>query len=80
MTGLIGSIIIGIIAGFLAGKLMRGEGFGWFVNMFLGLFGGALGGWLFNLLNIQWGGILGQIGTATIGAVVILWLATSLKK
>lgn len=77
---MIASIIIGILAGFLAGKLMRGEGFGWFLNMFLGLFGGALGGWLFELLNIQWGGLLGQIGTATIGAVLILYVASLLKK
>jgi uncharacterized membrane protein YeaQ/YmgE (transglycosylase-associated protein family) len=74
------SIIIGILAGFLAGKLMRGEGFGLLVNMFLGLFGGALGGWIFDVLNIEWGGVLGQIGTATVGAAVILYVASLLKK
>jgi len=77
---MIASIIIGIIAGFLAGKLMQGKGFGWLLNMFLGLFGGVLGGWLFEVLNIQWGGLLGQIGTATIGAVIILYAASMLKK
>lgn len=77
---MIASIIIGIIAGFLAGKLMQGKSFGWLLNMFLGLFGGVLGGWLFEVLNIQRGGLLGQIGTATIGAVIILYAASMLKK
>jgi uncharacterized membrane protein YeaQ/YmgE (transglycosylase-associated protein family) len=46
----------------------------------LGLFGGVLGGWLFSLLGISWGGIMGQLGTAIVGAVVILWVASLLKK
>ena len=44
MTGLIGSIIIGILAGFLAGKIMRGGGYGCLVNLILGILGGAFGG------------------------------------
>ena len=39
-----------------------------------------LGGWLFDMLGISWGGILGQLGTAIIGAVVILWIASLIKK
>jgi len=50
------------------------------MNLLLGLFGGALGGWLFGLLGIEWGGLLGQLGTAIIGAVVILYVASLLKK
>jgi uncharacterized membrane protein YeaQ/YmgE (transglycosylase-associated protein family) len=80
MGGLIGSIIIGCLAGFCAGKLMKGGGFGFFMNLLLGLFGGALGGWIFSALGIEWGGILGQLGTAIIGAVVILYVASLLKK
>ena len=78
--GLIGSIIIGCLAGFCAGKVMKGGGFGFLMNLLLGLFGGALGGWLFSLLGISWGGILGQLGTAIIGAVLILFIAAKLKK
>ncbi len=74
------SIIIGCLAGFCAGKLMKGGGFGLIMNLLLGLFGGALGGWLFSLLNIEWGGLLGQLGTAVVGAVLILWIASLLKK
>ena len=40
-------ILIGIVAGALAGKLMRGGGFGWILNLLLGIAGGVLGGWLF---------------------------------
>ncbi len=78
--GIIGSIIIGCLAGFCAGKLMKGGGFGLVMNLVLGLFGGVVGGWLFSLLNISWGGTLGQLGTAIVGAVFILWVASLLKK
>jgi uncharacterized membrane protein YeaQ/YmgE (transglycosylase-associated protein family) len=78
--GIIGSIIIGCLAGFCAGKLMKGGGFGFIMNLVLGLFGGVLGGWLFSQLGIEWGGVLGQLGTAIIGAVAILWIASLIKK
>ncbi len=78
--GLIYSLLIGCLAGFCAGKLMKGGGFGFLMNLLLGLFGGLLGGWIFGMLGIEWGGLLGQLGTAIIGAVVILWVANLLKK
>lgn len=78
--GIFYSLIIGCLAGFCAGKLMKGGGFGIIMNIVLGLFGGALGGWLFSLLGIEWGGVLGQLGTAIIGAVAILWIASFFKK
>jgi uncharacterized membrane protein YeaQ/YmgE (transglycosylase-associated protein family) len=74
------SLILGCLAGFCAGKLMKGGGFGFIMNLVLGLFGGALGGWLFGQLGITWGGVLGQLGTAIIGAVAILWIASLIKK
>lgn len=80
MGGLIGSIIMGCLAGFCAGKLMKGGGFGFLMNLLLGLFGGAVGGALFGWLGIEWGGLLGQLGTAIIGAVVILWVASLLRR
>ena len=52
-------IIIGIVAGFLAGKIMRGGGFGLLINLVVGIIGGLLGGWVFGLLGIAAGGILG---------------------
>ena len=49
--GFIWYIIIGIIAGFLAGKIMRGGGFGLIINLLLGILGGVLGGWVFALFR-----------------------------
>ena len=69
-------IAIGCLAGFVAGKLIRGGGFGLIVNAVLGILGSVVGGWLLSLLGISWGGLIGQIGTAVIGAIVILWLAS----
>ena len=78
--GIIISLLLGCLAGFCAGKLMKGGCFGLIMNIVLGLLGGALGGWLFSLLGISWGGLLGQLATAIIGAVVILWIASFFKK
>ena len=78
--GIILSLLLGCLAGFCAGKLMKGGGFGIIMNIVLGLFGGALGGWLFSILGIEWGGVLGQLGTAIVGAVAILWVASLIKK
>ena len=55
-------IIIGIVAGYVAGKIMRGGGFGLIVNLVVGIIGGVLGGWLFSLLGIySTGGIIGRL-------------------
>lgn len=78
--GIILSLVVGCLAGFCAGKLMKGGGLGLIMNLVVGLLGGALGGWLFSLLHIEWGGLLGQLGTAIVGAVVILFVASLLKK
>ena len=51
--GIILSLLLGCLAGFCAGKLMKGGGYGLIMNCVLGLFGGALGGWLFSLLALM---------------------------
>ena len=79
--GIIGSIIIGILAGWLAGKLMRGGGYGCVINLLLGLVGGFVSGRLFGLLGIQvnpsW---IGELGTAVVGAIVLLGIASLFNK
>ena len=78
---MIGAIIVGAIAGWLAGKIMRGGGYGFLINLLLGLLGGVVGGWLFGLLGIEWGNVwIGQTGTALVGAIVVLYIASLLKK
>ena len=77
--GLIGAIIIGILAGFIANKIM-GKSSGLLWDLILGVIGGFAGGILFDLLEITWGGTIGQLGTAVVGAVVVLWIASLLRK
>ena len=62
-------IIIGIIAGFVAGKLMRGGGFGLFINLLVGIVGGVLGGWVFSLFGIAATGIIGSLVTSMLDKV-----------
>lgn len=74
---MIGSIIIGILAGFFAGKIMRGGGFGCLWNLLLGVVGGAVGGWVFGMFDISWDGSwIGQLLTAVVGAVLVLYVAS----
>ncbi|MCF6224230.1 MAG: GlsB/YeaQ/YmgE family stress response membrane protein [Flavobacteriaceae bacterium] len=74
-------IIIGALAGWLAGKIMKGGGFGFLINMVLGIIGGAVGGWLFGMLGMSTGGgITGSLITSTVGAVAVLFIAGLFKK
>ena len=77
--GFLWYIIIGIAAGFLAGKIMRGGGFGVIINLILGIVGGVLGGWVFGLFGIA-AGIIGSLITATVGAILVLWIASLFNK
>ncbi len=70
--GLIGWIVIGLIAGWLAGKIARGAGYGCITDIILGLVGSVLGGWLFMKLGIFGGGFLVSLAAATVGAIIIV--------
>jgi uncharacterized membrane protein YeaQ/YmgE (transglycosylase-associated protein family) len=72
---LIGWIIIGLIAGWLAGKIARGAGFGCITDIILGLVGSLLGGWIFTRLGIFGGGFLYSLAAATLGAVILVSIA-----
>ena len=72
---LIGWLLVGLIAGWLAGKVSRGRGFGCIANVILGLIGAILGGWIFTKLGIFGGGVLYSIAAATLGAVVLVAIA-----
>jgi len=73
--GLIGWIVIGLLAGWLAGKLSRGRGFGCLTNVILGLIGAVIGGWIFSRLGIEAWGFIGSLAAATVGAVVLVAIA-----
>ena len=70
IMGLLCFLIVGLIAGWLAGQVMKGGGYGVIVDIVLGILGGIVGGWLFGMLGI-WpgGGIIGAIVVAFVGAV-----------
>ena len=73
-------LIIGVVAGFLAGKIMKGGGFGLVGDLVLGVIGAFVGGWVFGLLGILPVGILGTLISATAGAVILLYLIRLVKK
>ncbi|RIV35514.1 GlsB/YeaQ/YmgE family stress response membrane protein [Flagellimonas lutimaris] len=79
--GILYALLIGALAGWLAGKIMKGGGFGALLNIILGIVGGAVGNWLFGALDIHISsGILGDLITGVIGAVAILFIAGLFKK
>ena len=80
LGGIIWWFIVGGIAGFLAGKVMKGGGFGVLMDIVVGIVGAVLGGWLFGLLGVYSGGLIGSIIIAFIGACILLWLVRLIKK
>lgn len=70
--GLLYWILIGLVAGWLAGKIARGAGYGCITDIILGLIGSVLGGWLFMKLGIFGGGTLYSLAAATVGAVILV--------
>jgi uncharacterized membrane protein YeaQ/YmgE (transglycosylase-associated protein family) len=72
---LLGWLLVGLIAGWLAGKVSRGRGFGCLADVILGLVGAVLGGWIFTKLGVFGGGILYSIAAATLGAVLLVVIA-----
>ena len=73
-------LAIGAVAGWLAGKIMKGGGSGLLRNIIIGIIGALIGGYLFKMAGISIGGMIGNIITATIGAVILLFLIGLIKK
>ena len=73
-------ILIGIAAGWLAGQIMKGGGYGLIGDLIVGVIGALLGGWLFGLAGISSAGLIGQLIVATIGAIVLIVLLRLIKK
>ena len=74
------TIIIGILAGFIAGKIVKGHGMGTLMDLLIGIVGSVLGGWIFTLLGLAAYGLIGQLVMATVGAVVLLLIVRAIKK
>ena len=74
-------LVVGLVAGWLAGVLVKGGGFGVIGDLVVGVIGAFLGGWLFSALGASTGGgLLGSIIVATVGAVVLLFIVRLVKR
>jgi len=80
LSGLIWAVIVGLIAGWLAGKVMKGGGYGTLMDIVLGIAGGVIGGVVFGLLGLSASGLTGSIIVSFVGAVILIWLVRQLKK
>ena len=80
MEGLIYRVVVGLVAGWLTGKVMKGGGYGVVVDIVLGVLGAIVGGWVFGLLGLHAGGLIGSIVVAFVGAVILVWIVRQVKK
>jgi len=78
--GIIWWIVVGLIAGWAAGRVMKGGGYGVMADIVLGIVGGVVGGWVIGLLGIGSGGFIWSILVAILGAVILIWITRLLKK
>lgn len=79
--GIIAWLVIGAIAGWLAGLLVKGGGFGLLGDIVVGIVGALIGGWLAGVLGISLGGgLVGSLITAVIGAVILLFIIRLIKR
>ncbi len=72
-------LLIGLVAGWLAGKLTKGSGFGVVGDIVLGVIGAFVGGLLFRIIGLSATGTIGSLIVATVGAVVLVWLVRAIK-
>ena len=79
-VGIIIFLAIGALAGWLAGQLTKGSGFGFGGNIVIGIIGAVVGGVVFGLLDLETGGLIGSIVAATVGAVILIFVLGRLFK
>lgn len=80
VTNIILFVVIGAVAGWLAGLILKGGGFGLLANIIIGIVGAVIGGFVFGLLGIASYGLIGSLITATIGAIILLFIIGLFKK
>jgi uncharacterized membrane protein YeaQ/YmgE (transglycosylase-associated protein family) len=78
---LLWTIIVGLIAGWATGKIMKGTGYGTLMDILLGICGGVVGGWLLGVIGIRFGGgLIPRILVAILGAVILVALARMIRR
>lgn len=80
MIYLLWVVLIGILAGWIAGKITKGSGFGLLGDLVVGVVGSLLGSFIFGLLGLGAYTLLGRLVVAVVGAIVLLWLIRVIKK
>jgi uncharacterized membrane protein YeaQ/YmgE (transglycosylase-associated protein family) len=80
IVALVWWIIVGLVAGWAAGKIMKGSGYGPLTDIALGILGAVVGGFLLGLVGIHSDGLIGSIIVAICGAVFLIWLSHRLKR
>jgi uncharacterized membrane protein YeaQ/YmgE (transglycosylase-associated protein family) len=80
ISNLIWWVVVGLIAGWAAGKIMKGGGYGVVADIILGIVGAVVGGWLMGFFGIHAGGLIGTILVAILGAVVLIWITRLIKR
>ncbi len=80
MVSLLIFLAVGALAGWLAGNLMKGSGFGLLGNIVIGIIGAVVGGWTFGLLGISFNGFIGSLITSVAGAALLLFVVGLIKK
>ena len=78
-TGIIIFLLVGLVAGWLAGVIWKGGGFGLLWNLVIGIVGSFIGGFIFQLLGIHGYNILGSIIAALIGALILLFIISKIR-
>lgn len=78
-VGLIGAIIIGILAGWIAEKVMK-RNHGLLTNLIVGVVGALLGGFLAGVLGIGFGGFIGSLVISTVGAIILLLILGAVRR
>jgi len=73
-------LVIGAVAGWLAGQIVKGRGFGLVGNIVVGIVGAFIAGWLLPMLNLGLTGIIGSIIYATIGAIILLVVISLIRR
>ena len=79
-SGLIMFLLIGAVAGWLAGQIMKGGGYGLVGDIIVGVIGAEIGGWLFGVLGIAAGGLIGSLIAAVVGAIILIALLRLIKR
>lgn len=69
-------VLIGLVAGWLAGLIVKGSGSGFLLNIVIGIVGSVLGGWLFGLMGLNSNNMWGSLITALVGAIVLLLIVS----